>query len=294
MQMLARAAPLALALRDFRGRLTLTYSLFALEMTASLLRPFFLGRAIDGLLSQSYRGLVELSLAHLVFLIIGSVRHMFDTRTFTAVYRSFVTRLMTRPSNTATVSRRSAHSTLARQIVDFLEYDFNHVVEALYNVVGSLVLLYLYNHTIVWICLGVLVPVLFLARGYGRRTVRLNMAHHDELERQVDIIQEGDSTGISEHYEKLRGWQVRLSDQEAWNFGATELLVLLAIAGSLIVSTQFSEAALQVGSLVGIYTYMLKFAAGLETIPYMVQRIGALQDIIRRMTTADPVDSATA
>jgi ABC-type multidrug transport system fused ATPase/permease subunit len=209
------------------------------------------------------------------------------------VYQSFVTNLMTRPTNTSTVSRRSAHSTLARQIVDFLEYDFNHVVEALYNVIGSLVLLYLYNHSVVGICLGVLVPVLLMARGYGQRTVRMNMAHHDELERQVDIIQEGNSAGISDHYERLRGWQVRLSDQEAWNFGVTEFLVLLAIAGSLLVSTQFSSTALPVGSLVGVYTYMLKFAAGLETIPYMVQRIGALQDIIRRMSSSDPLDSAS-
>jgi len=290
MRPLASTTPLALALQAFRGRLAFTYSLFALEMTASLLRPFFLGRAIDGLLSQSYRGLIELSVAHLVFLIIGSARHMVDTRTFSAVYQSFVTSFMTRPGNTSTVSRRSAHSTLARQIVDFLEYDFNHVVEALYNVVGSLVLLYFYNHTIVWICLAVLLPVMIIARGYGRRTVRLNVAHHDELERQVDIIQDGDTAGISGHYEKLRGWQVRLSDQEAWNFGVTELLVLFAIAGSLIVSTQVGEAALQVGSLVGVYTYMLKFAAGLETIPYTVQRIGALRDIMRRMTSVETVD----
>jgi hypothetical protein len=88
---------------------------------------------------------------------------------------------------------------------------------------------------------------------------------------------------------------VRLSDQEAWNFGAIELLVLVAITASLIVSTESASAAgaaAQVGSIVGIYNYILKFATGLETIPYMVQRIGALRDIVRRMGTGETGDEA--
>ena len=32
-----------------------------------------------------------------------------------------------------------------------------------------------------------------------------------------------------------------------------------------------------------IYNYILKFAAGLETVPYTIQRMSALKDILRRM-----------
>jgi len=294
---LSSSAPLARVLREYRGRLLLTYSLFGVEMLASLLRPFFLGRAIDGLLAHSYVGLIELSVAHLLYVVIGTVRHRFDTRTFSAAYTSFVTQLLARSTDASNVSRQSAHSTLARQIVDFLEYDFNYVVEAAYNIFGSLVLLFLYNRTVVGICLAVLVPVVLMGRRYGRRVLRLNYEQHDELERQVDIIGGRDSVAIAEHYRKLRDWQVRLSDQEAWNFGATELLVLVAITASLIVSSESAGAAgaaAQVGSIVGIYNYILRFAAGLETIPYMVQRIGALRDIIRRMGASDTGDESEA
>jgi hypothetical protein len=37
------------------------------------------------------------------------------------------------------------------------------------------------------------------------------------------------------------------------------------------------------GSLIGIYNYILKFVAGLDTIPYTVQRISSLNDITRRI-----------
>jgi hypothetical protein len=35
-----------------------------------------------------------------------------------------------------------------------------------------------------------------------------------------------------------------------------------------------------------MYVYLLKFASGLETIPYTVQRLGALRDILRRVSEA--------
>ncbi len=280
------STPLTHVLREFRGRLFLTYALFAVEMLATLLRPYFLGSAIDGLLGGSYVGLVQLSVAHLLYLGVGTMRHMYDTRTFTAIYTSFVTGLLTRSTDDTNVSRQSAHSMLSRQVVDFLEYDFNYVVEAIYNVFGSLILLALYNRTVVSICLAVLVPVILLGHRYGRRAIRLNYEQHDELERQVDVIGGRDSMAIAEHYRRLREWQVRLSDQEAWNFGITELLVLIAIAASLMVSTEMHGTALQIGAVVGIYNYILKFASGLETIPYMIQRFGALKDILRRMGVA--------
>ncbi|HNF45016.1 MAG TPA: hypothetical protein PLT49_15130, partial [Ferruginibacter sp.] len=37
------------------------------------------------------------------------------------------------------------------------------------------------------------------------------------------------------------------------------------------------------GSLFAIYSYILKFASGLDTIPYTLERLSALSDITRRI-----------
>jgi hypothetical protein len=58
--------------------------------------------------------------------------------------------------------------------------------------------------------------------------------------------------------------------------------VLVSVTGSLLVTARADGMAMQVGSVIGMYTYLLKFASGLETIPYTVQRLGALRDILRR------------
>ncbi len=280
---MALASPIRVLVREHRKQLMLTYTLFGLEMLASLLRPYLVGVAVDGLIAGSYRGLVELSIAHLLYLVIGTARHMYDTRTFSAIYTTFVTRLLAQPAGAEELSRRSALSTLARQVTDFLEFDVNYLVEAFYNIVGSLVLLFVYDHEVVMICLVILAAVAVLGRGYGIRASRLNKEQFDELEQQVDIIAGQDPVAMKKHYRRLRVLQVRISDLEAKNFGATELLVLFALSGSLLVASHERGVAMPVGSIIALYTYVLRFASGLETIPYAIQRLGALRDIMRRL-----------
>ena len=264
-------------------KLIFTYSLFSLEMLGSLLRFYFFGEAINDLIKGSYHGLIVLTLVHLSYLVIGTIRHMLDTRTYSAIYTSLVTRFLSRRYLKTDVSKLTAHSTLAREFVDFLEHDLVYVVEAAYNIIGSLIILFFYDKTVVLICLAIMIPVIIISMLYGKKMMRLNKFKNDELEKQVNIISTGNNASIRHHYNNLRKWQVRISDKEAWNFGFMEIMVLLVIAVSLIVSKNLHSTSIMAGSLFGIYSYILKFASGLDTIPYTMERLSSLGDITRRI-----------
>ena len=264
-------------------QLIFTYSLFSVEMLGGLLRFYFFGEAINGLIKGSYAGLIVLAVVHLSYLIVGTIRHMYDTRTYTAIYTSLVTKFLSRRYSKVEVSKLSAHSTLAREFVDFLEHDLVYVIEAVYNILGSLVLLFFYDKTVVGICLAILIPVIIISLLYGKKMKQLNKDKNDELEKQVDIISTGNNTNIRHHYNNLRKWQIRISDKEAWNFGFMEVMVLLVIAISLVVSINLHSSTIMAGSLFAIYSYILKFASGLDTIPYTLQRLSSLSDITRRI-----------
>ena len=266
-----------------RNQLLLTYILFSLEMLGALLRPFFLGEAINDLMKGSYRGLIVLSAVHVTWLVIGTLRHMFDTRAYSAIYVSLVTKFLSRRIYKEDVSKLSAHSTLAREFVDFLEFDLVYVIEAIYNIFGSLVLLFFYNSSVVVLCLSVLIPVVFISRIYGKRMMFLNKQKNDELEQQVDIISGGERQSINSHYNNLRKWQIRISNQEAWNFGFMELLVMIVLGASLLITYKASGAILAAGNMVGIFFYVTNFTKGLDTIPYTIQRLTSLSDITRRI-----------
>lgn len=270
-------------IKEYRLKLFLTYTLFSLEMLGSLLRPLFLGLAINDLIKGSYHGLIVLSIIHLCWLTIGTIRHMYDTRTFTSIYTSMVTRFLSKRNQNADVSMLSAHSTLSRELVDFLESDLPYIFEAFYNIVGSLILLYFYESNVVMICFAILFPVGIISYLYGKKMSSLTQMKNDELEKQVSVIAFGNKESINRHYNKLRTLQIKISDKEAWNFGMIEILVLIVIGLSLIISSKMFGTVLLAGNIVGIYNYILKFVSGLDTIPYTVQRFSLLKDIIKRI-----------
>lgn len=280
---MSRFAILKQIMQQHRYRLVLTYVLFSLEMVGNLMRPFFLGIAINDLLKGSYRGLILLSVVHLSWLIIGTIRHRLDTRTYSAIYTSLVTKFLSRKYNKADVSKLSAHSTLAREFVDFLEFDLVYVMEAVFSIFGSLLLLFFYDTSVVLVCLGILLPVIGFSYLYGKKMNNLNKQKNDELEKQVDTIATGNNILIREHYDNLRKWQVRISDQEAWNFGIMELMVLVVMGLSLLITNKTMGTGIEAGSLIGIYSYIQRFVSGLDTIPYTVQRLSSLSDITRRI-----------
>jgi hypothetical protein len=111
----------------------------------------------------------------------------------------------------------------------------------------------------------------------------LNRLKNDELEKQVSVIAVGNEVAVKQHFTKLKNWQIKISDKEAINFGVIEMLVLIIIASSLIVSSKMFGATFLAGSLIGIYNYVLKFVSGLDTIPYTIQKITYLQDITQRI-----------
>lgn len=280
---MSRFAILRQIMLQHRYKLVITYILFSLEMLGNLLRPFFLGLAVNELIKGSYKGLIILSAVHFSWLIIGIIRHRLDTRTYSAIYTSLVTKFLARRYNKSDVSKLSAHSTLAKEFVDFLEYDLAYVVEAFYSIIGSLLLLFFYDTSVVMVCLGILLPVIVFSYLYGKKMKNLNKQKNDELEKQVDIISTGNNYIIRQHYDNLRKWQIRISDQEAWNFGIMEILVMVVIGLSLLITNKSAGTGIEAGSLIGIYSYIQRFVSGLDTIPYTVQRLSSLNDITRRI-----------
>ncbi len=271
-------------MKEYRWKLVFTYILFGLEMLGNLLRPFFFGIAVNDLIRGSYDGLILLTAVHFGYIVVGIIRQRFDTRTYTAIYTSLVAQFISRRRRQRDVSKLSAHSTLAREFVDFLEHDVIYVIEAAYNILGSLILLFFYDNAVVLVCLAILVPVGAASYFYGKQMKHLNKQKNDELENQVEVIAGGNIHKIHNHYSSLRKWQIRISDQQAWNFGVLEIMVMAVIGISLLVTNKVTAGnMLEAGSIIGIYSYIQRFVTGLDTIPYTVERLASLNDITRRI-----------
>jgi hypothetical protein len=267
--------------RRYRWRILLTYGLFNLESLLELAQPLVLGWAINDLLQSSSVGLLWFVAQHLCHLVIGSLRRAYDTRVYSSIYADMATRLVvTQRGRDVQTSRVSARSALSRSLVDFFEMDVPVVVNTLYLVVGALVMLAFYDWLLLPICLVLLAPACVLNSFYSRRTFGLSGRLHDELEREVDVIDQGGPDTVRGHYQRVGRWRIKLSDSQAINFGLMELFVLGLIAAALVRSCSPSELA---GDVFAVFRYVMMFIIGLDNVPLLVQKVSLLRDIGRRM-----------
>lgn len=273
-----------------KGSLLITYALFSVEMLGVLMRPYFLGEAVNGLILHNYRGLIAFLMVHFAWMIVGTIRMRYDTRTYTNIYNSLVLNFLNKRNLQENLSKLSAHSTLTRELIDFLEYDLVFILDAIYSIIGSMVMMYFYEPSIVLVCLILLIPVVLMSRVYGKKMIRLNKNRNDELENQVDVISSKNPETIKRHYKRLRNWQIRISDQQAFNFGFMEIIVMVILGVSLLLSVKQQQIAILAGDLIGIYNYLLKFITGLDTIPYSVEKYATLKDIINRIDDEETVE----
>ena len=178
-----------------------TYSLFVLENVFRLAQPFALGWAINGLLAGRTMGLWVLVGQHVLFTTFGLSRQVFDTRVFSRIYSKLASRLVAdQRLQGVDESRIAARSALSREYVDFFEKTIPTSVKVAFSVVGSLIMLGLYDWVVVLLCFGLLGPATCLSRMFARKTRQLSRKLHDQLETEVDVIREADASGVEQHF----------------------------------------------------------------------------------------------
>lgn len=273
---------LRLLLQRYRWRILFTYALFNVENLLRMAQPLLLGWAINGLLRGAYSGLGLFAAGHVAHLLMRSLRQMYDTRTFTRIYAERAGQLvLVQRSSGVAVSQVAARSTLSREFVDFFERHIPLIIRSLYSIVGALVMLFYFDWMLVLLCIGLIIPSSVLNFVYGQRTLRLSSLLHDDLEREVHILDRAKADEVQNHYGRISRWRVKLSDWEAFTTGVMELFVLALMAGGLI--RYCTLPGIAAGDIFAAFRYILLFIMALDSVPMLVQQFSRLRDIGRRI-----------
>lgn len=279
-------------IRRHRRSLAVTYSGVVVENTFELLYPFAIGLAVDDLLDDSYRGVglfVAVSLAHT---LVAVARQWFDARSFNRLYAEMSSALVAeqRSQGVATTSV-AARIALVAEYVDFLQVAVVAAITAAFAVVGSLIMLFLYDVRLGAVAAIVAVPVVLLNRRLVRRSARIFRPLNDESEREVSTIDTGSPDDVRRHFKVIARHWIRLSDAEAVSWGVVDLIGLGLSVFALVYIT---DGAAEVGTIFAVVAYVWAYLGGFDQVPGVLQRMSNLGDIRRRLdgSTADAPDDS--
>ncbi len=269
-------------IRSSRGRIAFTYLLTLLENAFELMYPWAIGIAINGLLVGREEMLVPFVAIWLAHILLGGCRQLYDTRLFSRIYAAMAADIVTlQRQQGEPVSDVSARVEMTREFTEFLETEVPIIVAALISLVGSVVLLVLYDLWAGLVMLALLAPVGLINAVMGQRAMRANNDLNSRWENQVNVISTGRPGPVRAHFGRLARLRIRLSDMDAASWTFAEFLTLVAI--TLVLLRIASLPGVLAGDIFASLAYVIRIADSIDEIPGVVQQLGRLIDIRRRI-----------
>lgn len=273
---------IASLIRARRGAVAGIYTLTVIENLCALAYPALTGLAVDGLIKREYRGLVLLVTVWLLHLAIAFVRQRVDTRVFMGLFAQIASHIVgEQQAQGQGISKVSARVEMVRDVVGFFEREVPAMFHNVLAVVGSLTMLFVYDLDAGFIAMAVLLPMTLVNTWYWRRALRLNRGIHNQIEREVEDIVSARPFRIRRHFLLLRRWRVRLSDNESWTWGVTELATIVALVFILLDFTQ--SPAFSAGAIFAVLSYVYDYLEGLNQVPTVVNNLARLKDVRARL-----------
>lgn len=251
--------------------------------TIILIQPFVLGKSIDGLLKNDYNPLIVYATLHILHLFLGTWRRIYDTKTFSAIFTDTAILLAAKLKDKGfDKSIIVARVGLSKEMINFFENDLKALFDFLYAVIGSLVVLSFYDIHLLYYCLLLFLPEIFINYFYFQNVSTLNKELNDQTEKEVAVIESGNYESIKTHFNLLTSWRIRLSNSGAINFALIELFVLGLIVSSLI--RYCSVGNNSIGEILAVFQYVMRFITGMDKVPSLLQKVTRLKDIQRRVS----------
>ncbi len=264
------------------------YGYVLVGQALSLIEPYLLGRAIDGLLMGDFSFLIFLLATFLLENLMIYRRMVFDTKVYVQIYNEIITCYLSRAKD-ASPSTRLARTDMANSIVGFVEHDLHYFTASAMTVFGSLYFIFegsLFAGLIVSLST---IPTLMITSVFARKIEQSTRVGNTHYESKADIIQSGDDSKIERFYARRKKILVSSSTLQGkyWASLGTMRAIFLVLAVFVFTHGKFG---LTQGEAVTMYTYINQFLGALLSIPVAVDVFTRIRDVLGRLRSGDASD----
>ncbi len=259
-----------------------TYFLSFLENLFELAYPWAIGVAVNGLVAGQTALIWPLIAIWVGHIAVGAFRQLYDTRLFSRLNARMARKTVRdQREDEATVSEISARVEMIEELIEFLEEEMPVFLAMIVGLVGSLVFLAFYDLGSGLVMLGLMIPIIVINTIAGRRAYRNNVALNTQWEKQVQVISDPRPRRWKVHFGRMAKWRVRLSDLDAMSWSLAQVCALVAVVIVLYRAATAQDP--MVGDIFAILAYALRIEERIDDVPTIVQQIGRLIDIRRRI-----------
>lgn len=264
----------------FRWRVGLTWALILSETALTVLIPLFIGFAIDGLLTEVFQPFFYLGALLIALILIGVIRRIYDTRVYGNIRVELGKALAFRFSNLP-ISSLNARIGMGRELADFMEETLPSAIAGVVQFVASGILLFYFSPTLALSACVVLFGMISVYTLFHSTFWRWNRALNEQVEQQVRILEQRSDRPAHVHFNRLRQFEVKLSDTEAVLYGTIFVLLIGLVLFNLWFATQ--HLSVTPGAIFSMVSYSWEFAEAALALPVTLQSWSRLSEITTRL-----------
>jgi ABC-type multidrug transport system fused ATPase/permease subunit len=268
--------------RRYRWRIGLSLVLILLEGIGYLLGPLVIGVAVDGLLDDSYSGLLALAGLAIAIITVSAIRRLYDARLYASMFEDVAGDVAARErAASSDVSVVAARAGLVEEVVAFFQESVPELTTGAVGILGTMLILAGIDTRLLVACIALLVLVVIVYAVTGRLNLRLNEGYNDELERQVAALRHDEASSRA-HFARLVRWDIRL-----WDLDTANTTVVAAASAAFLI---FSLVVIvggepEIGLVISGLIYVLAYIELLVTLPGYAQELIRLREIAGRLET---------
>ena len=257
-----------------------TMGLILVEAILSILFPYFIGKAISGVIDNTTIGLWYLGVLAFSLIFIGGFRRFFDSRFYAKIYTQ-MSMETTKQLPVDQYSVKAARLSMLDEMVKFAEFQLPAIIQHSIGLIGILIIIAFLNINVFFGALitGIIVVGIYLLS--SNKTFLYNQNFNNEFENQVDVLIRNKQSELKHHLIKLMRWNIKLSDIETINFSASWLIMIFLLITTIFFSASQNE--IEYGALFALIMYVYQFIESMISLPLYYQQWLRLSEITHRM-----------
>jgi len=269
-------------LKRYKWKIALIYLYIIIGQALFLLEPYFLGKAIDGLLLKNYDFLWLLLATHLGENLFMYKRMVYDIRVYTQIYNDLVKEYLERDSASET-SAKIARTEMLHTVIDFVEHHLHFYISAIMSIVGSLYFVFIQHSLTGFIMIACLPFISLIVFFYYRKIAQAMKVGNTHYEQKFKIMDSEEEPQIDTFYKRRRKIIIAQSTVAARHWFSLNATKTIFLVVAVAVFTN-DNVGLSHGAAISIYTYISQFLNSLMSLPVFVEVYTRIRDVVKRIS----------
>jgi len=268
-----------------RHRLTIVdvVLLSVLESGLFVAQFYFIGKAINDLLNDSWSGVFILIALFVGKVLVSFIKQKRISKTYKTIYDELVVKTIGTPLSAGEdIDLVAPKNTIVYLITDFFKGDLIKGFETIIRLFLVLLVLFILNKTIFLVALGLIVIVFLLYFFRRKRTIEISRDLANEFVKDRQILKERKPEALYQHHQSLEKLDNQLLGISAINLSIIEILSFVFLITSLVVLVK-TEGENALGTFFTMLYYVMAFSETMFLLPSIYQKYLKIQEMSKKL-----------